>query len=429
VRVERESWDGADSLTRARELRRLSPPDPSLEAGVAEIVADVRDRGDAALRELTARFDATEVEAAQLEVRVDRALIERARDEADAGLLGALEVAARNIRSVARAELEAATATHVALAQGQMVNVVDRPVRSAGIYVPGGLAAYPSSVLMGCVPARVAGVDRVAVATPPGADGSVHTATLAACAVAGVNEVYAIGGAQAIAALALGTEAVAPVDVIAGPGNRYVNEAKRLVYGEVAVDGIAGPSELVVVLDATADSRCIALDLLAQAEHGSDGLLVAVAARAGALDALSEQLSQLAPERPTVRDATISLIEAPDLPAAIELADALAPEHLELALEIADERLASDRVAGAVFFGPGGAVAFGDYAAGSNHVLPTGGAARYGGPLGVRVFRRRTSVVELPAQAAAGLAPRVAALARAEGFDVHAESAEARSPR
>ncbi len=429
MRVERTSWDGADPSAKAHELRRLSPVDAGLEADAAGIVADVRDRGDDALRELTARFDATEVQAAELRLRVDPELIERARDEADASLLGALEVAARNIRSVARAELEAAPAAHVALPQGQTVNLVDRPVRSAGVYVPGGLAAYPSSVLMSCVPARVAGVDRVAVATPPGADGAGHPATLAACAVAGVNEVYAVGGAQAIAALAFGTETVAPVDVIAGPGNRFVNEAKRLVYGQVGIDGIAGPSELVVVFDATADAGCVALDLLAQAEHGSDGLLVAVAAHAGALDVLAQQLSRLAPERPTVRDAAIALVDAPDLSAAIELADALAPEHLELALEIADERLASDRVAAAVFFGPGGAVAFGDYAAGSNHVLPTGGAARFGGPLGVGTFRRRTSVVELPAEAAAGLAPRVAALARAEGFDVHAESAEARAPR
>lgn len=428
MRVERTSWDGVDSRGMARELRELSPADAGLAAGASKIVADVRDRGDAALRELTARFDATEVPGSQLRVRVDPELIEHARDEADASLVGALEVAARNIRSVARSELEATSAAHVALPQGQTVNLVDRPVRSAGIYSPGGLAAYPSSVLMCCLPARVAGVDRVAVATPPGADGTVHPATLTACAVAGVNEVYAVGGAQAIAAFAFGTETVAPVDVVAGPGNRFVNEAKRLVYGQVGVDGIAGPSELVVVLDATADARCVALDLLAQAEHGSDGVLVAVAARAEALDALAQQLSQLAPERPTVRNATIALVGAPDLSAAIELADALAPEHLELALEIADERLAADRVAGAVFFGPGGAVAFGDYAAGSNHVLPTGGAARFGGPLGVRAFRRRTSVVELPAEAAAGLAPRVAALARAEGFDVHAESAEARTP-
>jgi histidinol dehydrogenase len=236
-----------------------------------------------------------------------------------------------------------------------------------------------------------------------------------------------VGGAQAIAALAYGTETVDPVEVVAGPGSRHVNAAKRLVFGDVGVDGIAGPSELVVVLDAAADPRHVALDLLAQAEHGPDGLLVAVSPDAGALDALAAELRNQAAERPGVAEAPAALVLAPELGAAIELADALAPEHLELALELADARLASDRVAGCVFFGPCGAVAFGDYAAGSNHVLPTGGAARFGGPLGVGAFLRRTAVVEVPPEAAAGLAPRVAALARAEGFGVHAASAEARS--
>jgi histidinol dehydrogenase len=217
------------------------------------------------------------------------------------------------------------------------------------------------------------------------------------------------------------------VDVVAGPGNPFVNAAKRLAFGDVGIDGVAGPSELLVVLDANADARSVGLDLLAQAEHGPDGVLVAVSADGEALDALAAQLESLVADRPTVADAPIALVQAPDLGAAIELADAVAPEHLELALDVADARLAADRIAGCVFFGPYGAVAFGDYAAGSNHVLPTGGGARFGGPLGVGTFRRRTSVVELSAEAAAGLAPRVGALARAEGFHVHGESAEARS--
>jgi histidinol dehydrogenase len=206
-----------------------------------------------------------------------------------------------------------------------------------------------------------------------------------------------------------------------------VNEAKRQVFGEVGIDGVAGPTELVVVLDRSAEPRAVALDLLAQAEHGPDGLLVAIGHEREALDELATELVELAPERPTVSDGPVTLVEAPDLTASVELADAIAPEHLELAVEPADARLAADRTAGCVLFGPAGAVAFGDYAAGSNHVLPTGGAARFGGPLGITAFRRRTSVIGIGPEAADGLAPRVATLARAEGFPVHGESAETRA--
>jgi histidinol dehydrogenase len=428
MRVERIQWDGTGPAGRAaRQIRSLSSPAAPAAEDAAQIVDEVRERGDDALRLLTSRLDATDMRPADIRIRVDAADIERAREQADPGLIGALEVAARNIEGVARAELRARGEVRVSLAQGQTVSVVEHSVRSAGVYVPGGRAAYPSSVLMGFIPARVAGVGRVAVATPPGAAGRVHAVTLAACAVAGADEVYSVGGAQAIAALAYGTETVAAVDVIAGPGNRYVNAAKRLAFGDVGVDGIAGPSELAVVLDGQADLQALALDLLAQAEHGTDGLLTAISADSGALGALSEALSELAPQPPRAGDAMVALVHVADVTAAIELVDAIAPEHLELAIAGADARLAEDRVAGAVFFGRGGAVAFGDYAAGANHVLPTGGVARFGGPLGVGAFRRRTSVVDLDADAVTGLAPRVAAIARAEGFEVHARSAEART--
>ena len=429
MNVDRIGWNGRDVAAEAARIRALSPPSSEIEEGAAAIVADVRERGDAALRELTARLDALDLDPEQLVLRVDPAEIERARAEADPELVGALAVAARNIESVARAELEASADAAADLPQGQRVSVVSRPVASTGIYAPGGRAAYPSSVLMCCVPARVAGVDRIVVATPPAEDGRVHRGVLSACSIAGVSEVYAIGGAQAIAGMAYGTETIDPVDVVVGPGNRWVNTAKRLVFGDVGVDGIAGPTELVVVLDAGADPQHLALDLLAQGEHGPDGLLAAISADPSALASLSDQLETLAAERPSAADARFILVAVPELGGAIELADAIAPEHLELAIEVGDPALAADRVAGCVFFGPGGGAAFGDYAAGSNHVLPTGGSARFGGPLGVGAFRRRTSVVELPDQAIAGLAPRVAALARAEGFDVHGESAEARSPR
>ena len=387
----------------------------------------MRERGDAALRELTARFDATEIGAGEIELRVPVERVKAAREQAGEGFVGALEVAARNIRAVARAELEASADTRLELSGGQAVSVLARPMAAAGVYVPGGRAAYPSSVLMCCIPARVAGVERIALASPAGPDGRVDPVVLAACAIAGVDEVHALGGAAAIAALAYGTESVMAVDVIAGPGNRFVNAAKRLVFGDVGVDGVAGPSELVLVSDGSVDARALALDLLAQAEHGDDGLLVAIAPDPGPLDELADHLAELAPVRPSVKAASLLLVEAPEIGAAVELADAIAPEHLELAFAGADERVAGDRTAGCVFFGPVGAVAFGDYAAGSNHVLPTGGGARFGGPLGVNAFRRRTSVVNLPLGAAAALAPRVSALAEAEGFPVHGESANARA--
>ena len=426
MRVQRISWDGADAAAQAATLRGSQAGAQDVLADTARIVADVRACGDAALRELTARLDAVEVGPEQLELRVDPAAIAAARETAEPDVLGALEVAARNVHNVARAELEAHADTRARLPQGQTVTIVGAPVAAAGIYAPGGLAAYPSSVLMCCIPARVAGVDRIAVASPPGPDGRVNPAVLTACSVAGVDEVYALGGAQAVAALAYGTESVAPVDAIAGPGNRYVNEAKRAVFGEVGIDGIAGPSELLAVLDTGVVPRLVALDLLAQAEHGAGGLLVAISPDGDALAALTTEIEALAFGRPSVRADVITVVEAPDLGAAVDLADAIAPEHLELAFETADERLAADRVAGCVFWRSAGAAAFGDYAAGSNHVLPTGGAARFGGPLGVGAFRRTTSLVELPPAAAAGLAPRVEALARAEGFPVHGESATAR---
>jgi histidinol dehydrogenase len=328
---------------------------------------------------------------------------------------------------VARAELEVwARPATAELPEGQRVEVREEPVGRAGVYAPGGRAAYPSSVLMCCVPARVAGVARLCVATPPGAAGRPGAAVLAACALAGVDEVYAVGGAQAIAALAFGTETIERVDLIAGPGNRYVTEAKRAVWGQVGIDGFAGPTELMVVADGSANAKWISLDLCAQGEHGDDSHLIVASADLALLDRIAELVSELTPERPSVAQATLVLVATRGLEAALTLADAVAPEHLELVFEGADEIAARARIAGCVFVGAGGAAAFGDYAAGSNHVLPTGGAARFGGPLGPGTFRRRTSVVTLPGDSASALAAHVGVLARAEGFPVHGESAEAR---
>jgi histidinol dehydrogenase len=280
---------------------------------------------------------------------------------------------------------------------------------------------------MCCVPAKVAGVDRVAVATPPGPDGAIEASVLAACSISGADEVYAMGGAQAIAALAIGTETVAPVDVVVGPGNRYVQEAKRQLAGRVGIDTLAGPSELMILFDGTADLRWLALDLCAQAEHADDGLLVAVATELDLLEELERVLAELASQRPTVEEAPLALVEAPSLDDAVAFAEALAPEHLQIAVEGAAELAPRFITAGCVFVGADAATAFGDYVAGSNHVLPTGGAGRFSGPLGPRAFRRPISRVTLGDDAAEELTPYLAALARAEGFPVHAESAQARA--
>jgi histidinol dehydrogenase len=281
---------------------------------------------------------------------------------------------------------------------------------------------------MGCLPAKVAGVRRIALATPPAeAADPVSDLMLAAAAIGGADEVYPVGGAQAIAALAIGTQLIQPVDVIAGPGNRYVQEAKRQLVGEVGIDGIAGPSELMVIAGDTANAEWIALDLCAQAEHGPDGLVIAAAVETVILDAIEEAVERVAAEHGISEDAPLALVAVPDTVAAVQLANAIAPEHLEMITEDASLLAEAVMTAGSVFLGEGGATAFGDYAAGSNHILPTGGAGRFQGPLGPGVFRRRIASVELTRAAARELAPTVATLARAEGFPLHAESAEARA--
>lgn len=425
MRVERFEWDGGDATALAGRLRGLAPALSEVSADVAEILGAVRSRGDEAIRDLALRFG----EPAPENLRVDAEAVEAAPGLLDPEVREALRAAAANIATVARTELEQVTRPAIAeLPQGQSVELRSEPVPYAGIYAPGGKAAYPSSLLMCAIPAQVAGVSRIAVASPPAAaSGRPSTAVLAACAIAGVSEVYAIGGAQAIGAFAFGTETVPRVDVIAGPGNRYVTEAKRIVAGQVGIDGVAGPTELAIVADATADPDLLAIDLCAQAEHGDDSLLCLISPDPDVLDAVAERIGPLAAARESVASPVLALVEAPGLQRALELSDAFAPEHLELAFDGADEIVARARLAGCVFVGEGGGTAFGDYAVGSNHVLPTGGAARFGGPLGPRTFMRRTAVVTIPAAAAQALAPTVATLSRAEGLPVHGESARARS--
>ena len=382
-----------------------------LEQAVRDILDEVRTGGDAAVISLTERFDHAELGPEEL--RVDAQELEGSVGILERDVLNGLRTAIANVQAVAEAQLRDSVA--VDLPEGQRVEVAEVPVRRAGVYVPGGRAPYPSTVVMTAVTARVAGVEQVAVCAPPGPGGRAHPAILAACVLCGVSEVYRMGGAQAIAALAYGTESVPAVDVIAGPGNPWVTEAKRQVFGQVGIDGLAGPSELAVLATAGADPELIALDLLAQAEHGPDSPLWLISPEPELIQAVATRVPEV--------DAT----EVESALAGLRAAEEIAPEHLQLVGQEA-EALA-DRVtrAGCVFVGPGAGTAFGDYVAGSNHVLPTGGAARFQSALSPATFRRRMARVSLPGEAPARLAPAGAALARAEGFPLHAESMERRA--
>jgi histidinol dehydrogenase len=417
MRIERLS--NPDATT----VRSLWPQAPNVEADVRAIIDQVRAGGDAALRELAERFDPAGVAPDRLAVPAQE--VEAALGWAEPEILESLKVAIANVRKVA--EPQVAHGTVVEPGEGQYIEIAEVPVRRAGIYVPAGRAPYPSTVIMCAVTARAAGVHEIALCSPPSvADARVHPMILAACALCGVNEVYRVGGAQAIAALAYGTESIKPVDVIVGPGSPYVQEAKRQVAGLVGIDSIAGPSELVVVATDDADPQLIALDLLAQAEHGPDSAVAVISPDPLLLDMVVEAVNRIGAERPSVTDAVLAVIEARDPIAAIHLADEIAPEHLELIGDQAEDEVELVTRAGAVFVGEMGATAFGDYVAGSNHVLPTGGAARFASALSPRTFRRRMARVSLTDEAAARLAPHGAAIANAESFPVHGESMERR---
>jgi histidinol dehydrogenase len=390
---------------------RRPEPQHDLERAVRDILDEVRAGGDAAVIRLTERFDRAELGPEEL--RVDPRELEGSVGILERDVLTGLRTAIANVRAVAQAQLREAVA--VDLPEGQRVEVAEVPVRRAGVYVPGGRAPYPSTVVMAAVTARVAGVEQVAVCAPPGPGGRAHPVILAACVLCGVSEVYRMGGAQAIAALAYGTESVPAVDVIVGPGNAWVTEAKRQVYGQVGIDGLAGPSELAVLATAGADPELIALDLLAQAEHGPDSPLWLISPERDLIQVVATRVAEL------------QVIEVDSALAGLQAVEEIAPEHLQLIGKEAEQLAGRVRRAGCVFVGPGAGTAFGDYVAGSNHVLPTGGAARFQSALSVATFRRRMARVSLPGEAPARLAPAGAALARAEGFPVHAESMERRA--
>jgi histidinol dehydrogenase len=412
----------------AASLRALVPDGRSVESDVREIIADVRARGDAAVLDYTRRFDTAGSQPRELLVSTEE--LDRAIKQLPLELIAGLQVAIVNVALVADAGVRHDTS--VELPQGQRILLREVPVSSAAVYVPGGRAPYPSTVVMGVVTARSAGVVDVAVCAPPGVDGQIDPVILGTCRLCGVERVYRMGGAHAIAALAHGTGSVRRVEVIVGPGNLYVQEAKHQLSAHVGIDGFAGPSDLLVALGAQLDGErparelhLAALDMLAQAEHGHGSLVAAVSPSARVCDALAATLEALVVERPTVGDAHCAIVHVADAIDALALANAFAPEHLQLIGADLETLAPQVRSAGCVFVGADSATAFGDYVAGSNHVLPTGGAARFASTLSPRHFRRTMAQVHVGA-AAANLAAAGAPIARAEGFDVHAESMHAR---
>ena len=401
--------------------------DADVSRDVAAIIAAVRTRGDAALADYTRRFDGHDPEVSGW--RIERAACDAALAGLDPELRGALELAADRIRAYHAGQRPADSARTDAA--GVRMGARWGAVEAAGLYVPGGRAAYPSSVLMNAIPAKVAGVDRLVMVTPtPG--GAANPLVLAAAAIAGIDEIWRVGGAQAIAALAYGTGHIDRVDVIVGPGNAWVAEAKRQLYGVVGIDMVAGPSEIVVVADAANDADWMAADLLSQAEHDPTSQSILFTDDAGFADAVAAeveaQLGRLQTEATARKSwadngAIITVASLDEVPA---LTDRLAPEHLELA--VADPQRLFDRVrhAGSVFLGRHAPEAVGDYVAGPNHVLPTGRRARFASGLSVLDFMKRTSFISLDAAAIAAIGPAAVTLARAEGLPAHAASVAAR---
>ena len=397
----------------AGQLRALVADGAAVGAAVEEIISCVRSEGDAAVRRYTERHDTGGRTMPAL--RVDPLELAAARSRLGADVVAAIELATVNVGRVAREALRTPTVVDFGT---HRVIVRDAPVRRAAVYVPGGRAPYPSTVVMGVATASAAGVEQIVVSSPPGPDGAVNGAILAACAITGVQEVYRMGGAQAIAALALGTESVPRVDVIVGPGNLYVQEAKRQLSGNVGIESFAGPSDLMVIADPGYPLEPIALDLLAQAEHGAGTLVVGVSTNRAQLEQLSARLGRELPESKAV----CRLVLVPSAEFALELAEEFAPEHLELLGPLAEQLAPRVTRSGCVFVGTG--TAFGDYIAGSNHTLPTGGAARFASSLGPQHFRRVFTEVRI--DDADMLARTAAPLARAEGFELHARSMEIR---
>jgi len=413
---------------RAREgIRRVFGTDLSAQDVVERIIADVRERGDAAVRDYTAKIDG---------VRRDDLLVRRA--EIDAAYARVPASFVEHLRSAAaRIERYHGKQQRTSLLDvdaGGVLGQLIRPIRRVGLYAPGGHAAYPSSLLMAAIPAAVAGVRERVLATPPGPDGTVWPATLVAADIAGISEIYCMGGAQAIAALAYGTATVPPVDKIVGPGNVFVVLAQRMVYGQVGIGSLPGPSEIVIIANEEAEPRYVAADLLAQAEHGSGGLTVLLTPSlsfAKVVDREAELLAAGLERRDVIRASLATgggIVITRDLDEAITVADDLAPEHLQVCVPEAASLLPRLGRAGAIFLGSFSPVALGDYAAGTNHILPVQRMARFSSPLGVDDFLTRTGVVMFDQWQMAAIAPTVMGLAEMEGFTAHVQTVQVRLP-
>jgi histidinol dehydrogenase len=409
-------------------LTREAEYDRQIDATVSDIIADVRARGDAALMELTARLDGWSVSAAA-DLEISSARCDMALETIPAKQRAALELSAKRIRSYAKRQKIGSwsyTDTDGTLL-GQQVMPLDR----VGLYVPGGKAAYPSSVLMNAIPAKVAGVPELVMVVPtPG--GALNDMVLAAAHIAGVDRVFAIGGAQAVAALAWGTATIPAVDKIVGPGNAWVAAAKRMVFGKVGIDMIAGPSEILVICDGRTNPDWIAVDLFSQAEHDEDAQSILISPDADFLSRVEESIRRLLPEMPRAEVIRASLqgqgalIAVHDLEEAVDLANVIAPEHLELSVEDPYALVGRIRHAGAIFMGRYTAEVLGDYCAGPNHVLPTSQTARFSSPLGVYDFQKRSSLIQCSPESASMLGKSAAVLAHGEGLTAHARSAEVR---
>ncbi|MES1931987.1 Histidinol dehydrogenase [Salinisphaera shabanensis T35B1] len=406
-----------------------TPAQAEIDSRVAAIIADVRARGDSAVVEYTRELDrhpATDMDA----LEIAPARLTAALEAMPAKPRAALETAAARIRSYAESQKLEAHAYEDEY--GNRLGQVIRPIERAGVYAPGGKAAYPSSVLMNALPAQVAGVSEIIMVSPaPG--GEVNDWVLAAAALAGVDRFFTIGGAQAVAALAYGTQSVPCVDKIVGPGNAYVAEAKRQVFGRVGIESVAGPSEVLILADGSGDPEWAALDLFAQAEHGEDSRALLISPDndfLGAVEAAVERLLEEQPRRDIIRASLANhgaLIAVADMAEAVALSNRIAPEHLELAVDNPDALLDAIEHAGAIFMGHRTPEAFGDYCAGPNHVLPTGRTARFSSALGVYDFQKRLSIIHASARGAAALAPVAEELALGEGLHAHAASARVRA--
>ena len=405
-----------------------SVSDASVNQRVLDIIDNVRTRGDAALVDYTRQFDGLDV-AQMSDLILNRERLELALTRITPEQRSALETAARRVREYHERQVQ--DSWQYQEADGTVLGQKVTPLDRAGLYVPGGKASYPSSVLMNAIPAKVAGVPEVVMVVPT-PRGEINELVLAAAAIAGVDRVFTIGGAQAVAALAYGTESVPPVDKIVGPGNIYVATAKRHVFGKVGIDMIAGPSEILVICDGQTDPDWIAMDLFSQAEHDEDAQSILLSPDAEFLNRVEESMQRLLPtlEREDIARTSLrergALIHVADMAQAIEVANRIAPEHLELSVENPEELLPHIRHAGAIFMGRYTAEALGDYCAGPNHVLPTSGTARFSSPLGVYDFQKRSSIIYCSPEGASELGKVASVLARGESLTAHARSAEYR---